>query len=309
LNDFRLWSATMRPFILFSAVFIFANPAAAQGWQEYSYPDYSFAVSFPADPQVETTTYRVADDRTVSARVYAVRRDNAEFKVTVADLGDPRPEEAAVIDNAIKTLSAGGEVKVNIPHRINRVFGRQLSILQGDGSRALVALFDYNGRLYQIEGKSLPSGGNATADAIRFVQSLAFTGGGSNRSADEQRGGRFACNDQPATNSGANADAAAAVPEERRRFEIRCRRQQLLAALTTSLNAGDLPGAQKAYASLSELPRFGNNPNNPNNPNGPFAQAMNQIGQALENGDLSGAQQALSSLRQRGRGDGGNRQP
>jgi hypothetical protein len=301
----------MRPFILLSAACIFASPAAAEGWQEYSYPDYSFAVSFPADPLVETTIYRIGDDRTVNARVYAVRRDDAEFKVTVADLGDPAPQEAAVIDNAIKTLSAGGEVKVNIPHRINRVFGRQLSILQGDGSRASVAVFDYNGRLYQIEGKSLPAGGNATADAIRFVQSLAFTGGGSNRSADEQRGGRFACNDQggagPAANAGAAADAGAAVPEERRRFELRCRRQQLFAALATSLNAGDLPGAQKAFASLNDLPRFGN-PNNPNNPNGPFAQAMSQVGQALQNGDLSRAQQALSSLRQRGRDGGGNRQ-
>jgi hypothetical protein len=303
----------MRPFILFSAAFIFASPAAAQGWQEYSYPDYSFAVSFPADPRVETTAYPVSGDRTVNARVYAVRRDDAEFKVTVADLGDPRPEEAAVIDHAIKTLSAGGEVKVNIPHRINRVFGRQLSIVQADGSRASVALFDYNGRLYQIEGKSLPAGGNATADAIRFVQSLAFIGGGSNRAADEQRGGRGACNDQgapavsgnPAANAGVTADAGATAPDDRRRFEIRCRRQQLFAALTSSLNAGDLSGAQKAYASLSEFPRFGNNPNNPN---GPFAQAMNQIAQALQNGDLSGAQQALSLLRQRGRGDSGRQQ-
>jgi hypothetical protein len=198
-------------------------------------------------------------------------------------------------------------VKVNIPHRINRVYGRQLSIVQGDGSRAAVALFDFNGRLYQIEGRSLPAGGNATADAIRFVQSLAFTGGGSNRSADEQRGGRTACNDQGApaasANAGAAADAGAAVPEERRRLEIRCRRQQLFAALTTSLNARDLPAAQKAYASLSELPRFGN----PSNPSGPFAQAMDQIGQTLRNGDLSSAQQALSSLRQRGR-DGNRRQ-
>src|SRR5262249_4285729 len=163
--------------------------------QEYSYPDYSFAVSFPADPQVETTTFRVADDRTANARVYAVRRDDAEFKVTVADLGDPAPGEAAVIDNASQTRSAGGEVKVNITNRSNRGCGRQLSLVQADGSRASVALFDYNGRLYQIEGKSLSTGGNATADAIRFVQSLAFTGGGSNRSPDEQRGGRAACND------------------------------------------------------------------------------------------------------------------
>lgn len=292
----------MRFFFLIPALLTFAAPVAAQDWREYSYPDYSFTVSFPADPRIEMSTYHLDDDRTVMARVYSVRRDDAEFKVTVAELGNPGPEEAAVIDHAIRALSEGGEVKVNIPHRVNRVFGRQLSIVQANGSRTSVALFDFGGRLYQIEGKSFPTGSNATADAIRFVQSLAFTGGGSNRSADQLRAGRVACSDQggPALygNPAANADAAGS--DDRRRFEIRCRRRQLFAALTRSLNSGDLSGAQNAYASLSEFPRFGNNPN------GPFAQVMRQIGQALQNGDLSGAQQALSSLRQRGRVD---RQP
>jgi hypothetical protein len=126
----------MRLFLLVPVIFAVAGPAAAESWQEYSYPDYSFRVSFPAEPQIEATTYRITDDRAVDAHVYAVHRQDAEFTVTVAELADAAPEESAVIDHAIKTLSAGGEVKVNIPHRINRVFGRQLSILQGDGSRA-----------------------------------------------------------------------------------------------------------------------------------------------------------------------------
>src|SRR5580704_9036396 len=137
----------MRRIVFIIAVSVFAGSAAAQNWQEYSYPDYSFKVSFPADPQLEATTYRVADDRTVEAHVYAVRQDGSVLKVTVADLADTGLEESAVIDHAIRTLSEGGEVKVNIPHRINRVFGRQLSIVGGDGSRVAVALFDYNGRL------------------------------------------------------------------------------------------------------------------------------------------------------------------
>lgn len=281
----------MRLFMLVPALFAFATPAAAQGWQQYSYPDYSFSVSFPAEPQIETATYPVTGDRTVSARLYVVHRDDAEFKVTVAELGDPQPEEAAVIDHAIKVLSAAGEVKVNIPHRVNRVFGRQLSIVRADGGRVSVALFDLDGRFYQIEGRSLP-GGNATADAIRFVQSLAFTGARSNRSADELRTGRAACNAQGEyVNAAApSADGAAAVPEERRRFELRCRRRQLFMALTSSLNAGDLSGARQAYASLSELPVFGNR-------SGALTQAMEQVGQALKNGDVTAAQQVLSSLR------------
>lgn len=175
------------------ALTILAGPAAAQSWQQYNYPDYSFAVAFPADPQIETTTYQVADGRSVEAHVYSVSQDNSVLKITVAELGDVALDEGAVIDHAIKALSEGGQVKVNLPHRINRVFGRQLSILGADGSSATIAVFDYNQRLYQIEGKSLSTENNATADAIRFTQSLLFTGGGSNRSPEEIRAAREAC--------------------------------------------------------------------------------------------------------------------
>jgi hypothetical protein len=284
--------------LLILAALLFSGPAAAQNWQEYSYPDYALRVSFPDDPRIETTTYQIADDHAVEAHVYSVNRDNAEFKVTIAELTDSGLGETAVIEYAIKTLSAGGEVKVNIPHRINRVFGRQLSILQRDGCRATIALFDYNGRLYQIVGKSLAGRNDATADTIRFVQSLIFTGGGFNRSQEEIRAARAAC--RGTGGPGAAGDAGTAVPGYDRRAEIRCRRQQSLAALVSSLNSGDLSGAQQAYALLSQLQNSGQ-VQFPN-PNGPFTQAMSQIGQALQDGDLAGAQQALSLVERARRG-------
>ncbi len=76
----------------------------------------------------------------------------------------------------MKVLSQGGEVKVNFPHRISRVYGRQFSIAGADGSHETAAVFDYNGRVYQIEAKVL-AGGDDT-DIIRFQQSLIFTDGG-----------------------------------------------------------------------------------------------------------------------------------
>jgi hypothetical protein len=186
------WEPNMRLIVFILAALVCGGPAVAQNWQEYSYPDQFFTVAFPADPQTQTTTYQVADDRSVEAHVYAVYQDTAVFKVTVAEVADTGLEESAVIDQAIRTLSEGGEVKVNIPHRVNRVFGRQLSIVGADGIRSMVAVFDYKGRLYQIEVRSV-STENGAAAAIRFVQSLVFTGGGSNRSPDEIRAARTAC--------------------------------------------------------------------------------------------------------------------
>jgi hypothetical protein len=56
-----------------------------------------------------------------------------------------------------------------------------LSIAGRDGSRSSIAVFYYQRRLYQIQGVALPSGGDATADAIRFQQSLVFTNNAANR--------------------------------------------------------------------------------------------------------------------------------
>jgi len=173
------------------AAFVASGPAAAQSWQEYSYPAYSFTVAFPADPQIETTTYQLADGRSVEAHVYSVRQNDSVFKMTVAELANTGLEESAVIDRAIKTMSEGGELKINIPHRIYQVYGRQLSVLGADGSRSTAAVFYHNGRLYLIEGRALPGG--SAIDTIRFQQSLVFTGGGSNRSADAIRAIREAC--------------------------------------------------------------------------------------------------------------------
>jgi hypothetical protein len=281
------WESNMRLTAFIVAMLVGGGPAVAQSWREYSYPDQSFTVAFPADPQMEITTYQVADNRSVEAHVYAVHQDSAVFKVTVAELADAGLAESTVIDHAIKAMSEGGDVKVNIPHRVNRVYGRQLSIVGPDGIRSMVAVFDYNGRLYQIEGKALPTGNDATADAIRFVQSLIFTGGGSNRSAEEIRAAQAACSEP------GGSGAAGPSGNDGRRLEIRCRRRQAFVTLVNSVNSGDLAGAQQAYSSLSQLQGFAD-------PNGRFAQAMSEIGQALQGGDLTGAQQALSSL-ERGR--------
>jgi hypothetical protein len=43
-------------------------------------------------------------------------------------------------------MSQGGEVKLDIPARINRVYGRQLSILGADGSHPSEGVFCVNGR-------------------------------------------------------------------------------------------------------------------------------------------------------------------
>jgi hypothetical protein len=151
-----------------------ASPVAAQGWKTYAFPTYSFAVAFPADPKIETATYQAADDRTVEAHVFSVTQGNSLLRMTVAELAGAPVEDTAAIEHAVTVLTQGHEVKLDIPHHIGAVQGRQLSMTRSDGSRSFVAVFYRKWRLYQIEGVALAGHQNALADAIRFQQSIEF---------------------------------------------------------------------------------------------------------------------------------------
>jgi hypothetical protein len=166
---------TMRLLISIVTMLVLAAPAAAQGWKEYSYPDYFFEVAFPAEPKIETTTFQAADGALVEARVYSATRERGAFTLTIAELPGRAAAKDQEIDHAAKELIKDGTIKLDIPHRISQVYGRQLTIAGADGSYSSVALFYYKRRLFQIEGKVFPGGDNSTADAIRFQQSLVFT--------------------------------------------------------------------------------------------------------------------------------------
>ena len=185
----------MRIIAVAVAAFVISGPAVAQGWEEFNYPEYAFSVVFPTNPKVETIPYEVADGRLAPARVYSARQDKGEFKLTIADLANTGVDEKAVIDNAVKKLSQGATVKVNVPARIYQSYGRQLTVEGVDGSRSMVQLFDYKNRLYQIEAKALPDQNvsNPLSDLVRFHQSLSFTDGGSNRSEEAVRAIREVC--------------------------------------------------------------------------------------------------------------------
>jgi hypothetical protein len=154
---------------------VLAAPAAAQDWKEFGDPAYSFEAAFPGEPRIETTIFEAADGRRVAARLYSVTSERGAFKLTIAELPDRAAQKDAEVDHAAKALAQGGTVMLDIPHRISAVYGRQLTIAGPDGSYSSIALFYYKRRLYQIEGKVLPGGDNATVDAVRFQQSLVFT--------------------------------------------------------------------------------------------------------------------------------------
>lgn len=152
--------------------------AFAQGWQEYRDDQMGFAVSFPGTPIVSDSTYKLADGSSLKAKLYDFKQGGGEFRVIVADFSTSSVQDNAAIDQAVKALSSGGKVAFDIEARVNRNYGRQLSITAPDGTRTVSAVFFVNHRLYQIEGIIHPGEGSGTNDAVRFQQSVNFLGGG-----------------------------------------------------------------------------------------------------------------------------------
>lgn len=151
--------------------------ALAQEWKVYPYPDAGFAVQFPVPPVVEKGTYRTSAGISRPMTRYAARQDGITYTMEVVDFSSAKTDQASAIAETEKSFGASGKVTVAIDARINREFGRELSVNGADGSRAAVAIFFVNRHLYLLIGESLPPNAIArSGDAVRFQQSLQFIG-------------------------------------------------------------------------------------------------------------------------------------
>lgn len=164
-------------FPLLAALCVLLAPtvAAAQQWQEFSYPKHGFSVHFPAEPRVTDGTFKHSLGEPAPATIYSVRQDDVVYTMTVADFSNAGVEQEAMIADTAKAWGRIGEVKVDVVARINAQYGRELSIAAPDGSRAMVAIFFFNNRLYQLDGRALPPNAElGVPKTMRFQQSLAF---------------------------------------------------------------------------------------------------------------------------------------
>jgi len=183
----------MRLIAFVLAALVVSGPAAAE-WNELSSVAEGFGIVFPADPNVdEIAMFEVVPGKNVPARIYSASYNNSVFKMTVADGRDAGLQEAPVIDQAIKRVSQGGELKVNIPARIYRTYGRQLVVARPGGNKTAAAVYFSNDRLYQLETTTLAAGSSSNSDLIRFQQSLTFDRNVANRTAEQMAAYRAAC--------------------------------------------------------------------------------------------------------------------
>ncbi|HXJ02253.1 MAG TPA: hypothetical protein VNH44_13605 [Micropepsaceae bacterium] len=156
---------------------VLSTPALAQSWIEYDYPDAGFAIHFPAAPNVATGLYETGAGAFVNAQIYSLQAEGNLYSVTVADLSGASTDPQNTLAQAVEAARSQGDIQVDIPARVNGQRGRQLSIVGKDGSHSNLAIFIAKDHLFEIKGTVLASNPDRqSGDAIRFQQSLRFTG-------------------------------------------------------------------------------------------------------------------------------------
>ncbi len=152
-----------------------ASARAQSEWQEYSYPEQQFAVSFPGEPSIQVLAVAAGNGRLARETLYTARHDKGLFQVAVIDYSVISADPPSLIDQIIRGVRSRADVKLDLPVSLQGAFGRYLNMAGKNGARSNGAVFFLNRRIYEIEATE-PSWqlDPLSGDMIRFQQSLRF---------------------------------------------------------------------------------------------------------------------------------------
>lgn len=187
---------------------IVSGTAVAQGqWREHGYANQGFGIAWPAEPNIqEVEKFEAVPGKMVPATVYSLDYNKSLLKVTVVDGRDANLNEDAVVRHHVAKVQQGGRVTFDFPHRIYRIYGRQMSVARPNGSVTQAVFFFANERLYMVESTRNPGGEDF--DLIKFQQSLTFDRNVRNRTEQQIAAIMAACkggvagNDRPGNPAG-----------------------------------------------------------------------------------------------------------
>jgi hypothetical protein len=160
---------------LSAALMTMATPAMA-AWRGYISHPLGFSFWAPGELKLEKGTYRGAVAGSRDTLVYNFVDDNIEYKVVIIDLNDKANDAATLLGEAAYLFQDGKKVLMDTFGRVDRQFGRKLTIdLPNNGGRATAAFYFINGRILSLQATVLPANGDYDSpETARFVDSLAF---------------------------------------------------------------------------------------------------------------------------------------
>ncbi|HLK81058.1 MAG TPA: hypothetical protein VKT99_06125 [Xanthobacteraceae bacterium] len=162
--------------ILAGAALAATSAPATAAWRGYISHSLGFAFAAPGELKVEKGTYRGAVAGARDTFVYRFVDDNIEYKAVVIDMSDKANDAATLLGEAEYNFQDGKKVLMDTFGRVDRQFGRKLTIdLPNNGGRTSAAFWFINGRIVTLQATVLPANGDYDSPEMgRFVDSITF---------------------------------------------------------------------------------------------------------------------------------------
>jgi hypothetical protein len=167
----------LRALAIFVGTALAATSApATAAWHGYISHPLGFAFAAPGELKVEKGTYRGAVAGARDTLIYRFVDDNIEYKAVVIDVSDKANDAATLLGEAEYNFQDGKKVLMDTFGRVDRQFGRKLTIdLPGNAGRASAAFYFIDGRIVSLQATVLPANGDYdTPEMGRFVDSITF---------------------------------------------------------------------------------------------------------------------------------------
>jgi len=161
---------------LIGAVLAVTAAPAMAAWRSYISHPLGFAFAAPGELKVEKGAYRGAVAGARDALIYRFVADDIEYKAVVIDMNDKANDAATLLGEAEYNFQSGKKVLMDTFGRVDRQYGRKLTIdLPNNSGRASAAFYFINGRIISLQATVLPANGDYdTPDMGRFVDSITF---------------------------------------------------------------------------------------------------------------------------------------
>jgi hypothetical protein len=161
---------------LVGAVLATMTAPATAVWRGYISHPLGFAFAAPGEIKVEKGIYRGDVAGPHDTLVYRFVDDNIEYKVVVIDMRDKANDAATLLGEAEYMFQDGKKVLMDTFGRVDRQFGRKLTVdLPDNAGRTSAAFYFVDGRIVSLQATVLPANGDYdTPEMGRFVDSITF---------------------------------------------------------------------------------------------------------------------------------------
>ena len=156
---------------------LLATPALAQGWTEFTQQDLQFSINFPATPAAQDTMFTTQRGTAVPAKLYSANTDTGRYSILVVDFTKQPWEQIGAIDHAASLIRKKGKPRYDAAVDLDGIPGHTLSFDTPDGRYGMVAIYNFDGRLYLSEA-SVPRGSTPPS---QFQQSIVIYDRGGRR--------------------------------------------------------------------------------------------------------------------------------